>query len=105
MSITSEIQRLYAVTMEVTAVVLATSERDAEAVFKYAQGDILSDGGADIFVDCEIKSIADLPPNWDEDCQPYGAKASRTIVEWLDLAPPEIVRDTKTIDMFAELQP
>lgn len=102
MSSTSEIQKLYSVTMEVTAVVLAASEREAEEVFREHQSAILLDG--DYEPDCgrEIKVETDLPDGWEVDCLPYGCAERLSIGDWLDLAPPEVVRDTKTIDMFAE---
>ncbi|HEX8610170.1 MAG TPA: hypothetical protein VF800_02695 [Telluria sp.] len=105
MSTTKEIQKLYSVTVTVTAVILATSERSAESAFRSAQSEILSDYSGDVWTDCEVKNAADLPPGWDEECLPYGTKVQHTIGQWLDLAPPEVVRDTKTIDMFAGVAP
>ncbi len=101
----SQILKLYTVTLECTAVVLATSERDAENVFRSNQGNILAGDGADICCDGEIKDEDDLPSEWEVECQPYGGTHNRTIAEWLDLAPPEVVRDSKTIDMFAQVAP
>lgn len=98
----SVIQKLYSVTMEVTAVVLATSEREAETNFRYHQGDILLDH-ADVCCDGVIADEDELSDGWDAECLPYGDREERPISYWLDL-PPEPVRDTKTIDMFAEVQ-
>lgn len=95
----SKVQKLYTVRMEVTAVVLATSERDAESVFCHHQGDILLDH-CDACCEGVIADEDELPDGWEADCLPYGDREERTIGYWLDL-PPEPIPDTKTIDMFA----
>ncbi len=105
MTTESQIQRLYAVTMEVTAVVLATSESDAERVFGVHKSAILSDGNYQPECQFEVREELDLPDSWEVDCLPYGGAEQRPIADWLDLLPPPVVRDTKTIDMFAEVKP
>ncbi|NHZ94584.1 hypothetical protein [Massilia sp. CCM 8734] len=105
MSTESKVQRLYAVNMVVTAVVVATSEIDAERVFRAHKSAIISDGDYDPECDYEVKQGSPLPHGWKEDCLPYGNLVDQTIGQWLDLAPPEVVRDTKTIDMFVEVAP
>lgn len=100
----SQVQKLYAVNMVVTAVVVATSERDAERVFGVHKSAIISDGDYDPECDYEIKAGSPLPWGWEMDCLPYGNPADQTIGAWLDQKPPEVVRDTKTIDMFAAVQ-
>ena len=101
----SQVQKLYSVTMEVTAVVVATSEHDAERVFRTHKSAIMSDGDYDPECDYEVRPGVALPNGWDMDCLPYGNLVDQTIGQWLDLAPPEVVRDTKTIDMFAAVAP
>lgn len=100
-----EVQKLFAVRMEVTAVVLATSERDAERVFSVHQRAILSDGDHEPECSYEVKTEIDLPGGWEVDCLPYGCADQHEISYWLDQAPPEVVRDTKTIDMFGGVAP
>jgi hypothetical protein len=96
------ILRLYEVSTTVTAVVLATSELEAEKLFKSDFGDIISDQGIDAQADCEISDAKSLPDDWDTDCMPYGPHGNTlNIGQCLDLVPPPVVRDKKTIDMFA----
>lgn len=102
---TSQVQKLYAVEMVVTAVVVATSERDAERVFRSHRSEIISDGDYDPECEYEIKPGMALPCGWEMECLPYGNLVDTTIGAWLDMAPPEVVRDTKTIDMFAGSEP
>lgn len=101
----SQVQKLFAVNLVVTAVVVATSERDAERVFNVNKRAIISDGDYEPECDYEIRPDIALPHGWDMDCLPYGNLVDTTIGDWLELAPPPIVRDTKTIDMFEGAQP
>ena len=98
--------KLFAVTFEVVAVVAATSE--AEAI-KYADAHSRMIISSESEAQCdarEIKAEADLPEGWESDCNPYGANvADLTIGDYLDMMPPPVIRDDKTIDMFAEPEP
>lgn len=100
MTATSQVQKLYSVRMEVIAVVLATSERDAERVFNTHKRAIISDGDYEPECNGEVQAEMDLPEGWESDCLPYGCAEQRSIGAWLDLMPPPVVRDTTTIDMF-----
>lgn len=96
------INRLYTVSATVTAVVMATSELEAERRFKSDFGDIIADQHVDAVADEEIRTEDDLPDDWTVDCLPYGPRDNTlTIGEFLDAPPPPVVRDTKTVDMFA----
>ena len=96
------INRLYTVSATVTAVVVAPSVREAEQLFRSDFGDIIADNPVRGFVDDEIRSEDDLPEDWGVDCLPYGPHGNTlTIGEFLDVLPPLVVRDTKTVDMFA----
>lgn len=96
------ILRLYTVSTTVTAVVLAASAREAEVCFEHRFGDIISDQPVDAQFDSEITSADGLPDDWDPECMPYGpAGNTMNIGQCLDLLPPAVVRDTKTVDMFA----
>ena len=96
------IQRLYTVSATVTAVVLATSEREAEQRFDSDFREIISDFSPDAQSEGEIKSLGDLPDDWDAEHMPYGPSGNTlNIGQCLDLVPPPVVRDTKTLDMFA----
>ena len=96
------INRLYTVSATLTAVIMATSEREAEIRFKSDFGEI-KDQPIDAVADGEIRTEADLPDDWTVDCLPYGPRDNAlTIGEFLDVLPPlVVVRDTKTVDMFA----
>ena len=95
------INRLYTVSATLTAVIMATSEREAETRFKSDFGEI-KDQPIDAVADGEIRTEADLPDDWTVDCLPYGPRDNAlTIGEFLDAPPPPVVRDTKTVDMFA----
>ncbi|MBH1995221.1 MAG: hypothetical protein I8H90_22660 [Burkholderiales bacterium] len=94
------INRLYTVSATLTAVIMATSEREAEIRFKSDFGEI-KDQPIDAVADGEIRTEADLPDDWAVDCLPYGPRDNAlTIGEFLDVLPPPAVRDTKTADMF-----
>lgn len=95
------INRLYTVSATLTAVIMATSEREAEICFKSSFGEI-KDQPIDAVADGEIRTKDDLPEDWTVDCLPYGPRDNAlTIGEFLDAPPPPVVRDTKTVDMFA----
>ena len=95
------INRLYTVSATLTAVVMASSEREAEIRFKSNFGEI-KDQPIDAVADEEIRTEGDLPDDWTVDCLPYGPRDNAlTIGEFLDVLPPAVVRDTKTVDMFA----
>lgn len=95
------INRLYTVSATLTAVVMATSEHEAEIRFKSNFGEI-KDQPIDAVADGEIRAESDLPEDWTVDCLPYGPRdKALTIGELLDAPPPPVVRDTKTVDMFA----
>ena len=95
------INRLYTVSATLTAVIMATSEREAEICFKSSFGEI-KDQPIDAVADGEIRTNDDLPEDWTVDCLPYGPRDNAlTIGEFLDAPPPPVVRDTKTVDMFA----
>ncbi len=100
-----KILRLYAVSTTITAVVVATDENKAAQLFHAEIRAIVSDQSTVAGNATEILSSADLPDEWDKDCMPYGRGNDLTIGELLDLTPPPVVRDTKTIDMFAEPKP
>lgn len=95
------ILRLYTVSATVTAVMMATSELAAEKEFKARFGDIISDQPVDAECEGEVRAEDDIPEHWGVDCLPYGAPGNAlTIGELLDVLPPPVVRDTKTLDMF-----
>lgn len=95
------INRLYTVSATLTAIIMATSEREAEICFKSNFGEI-KDQPIDAVADEEIRTEGDLPDDWTVDCLPYGPRDNAlTIGEFLDAPPPPVVRDTKTVDMFA----
>ena len=95
------INRLYTVSATLTAVIMATREREAEICFKSSFGEI-KDQPIDAVADGEIRTNDDLPEDWTVDCLPYGPRDNAlTIGEFLDAPPPPVVRDTKTVDMFA----
>lgn len=95
------INRLYTVSATLTAVIMATSEREAEICFKSNFGEI-KDQPIDAVADEEIRTEGDLPDDWTIDCLPYGPRDNAlTIGEFLDAPPPPVVRDTKPVDMFA----
>ena len=95
------INRLYTVSATLTAVIMATSELEAERRFKSDFGEI-KDQSFDAVADGEIRTEDDLPDDWTVDCLPYGPRDNTlTIGEFLDVLPPPVVRDTKTVDMFA----
>ena len=95
------INRLYTVSATLTAVIMATSEREAEIRFGLSFGEI-KDQHVDAVADGEIRTEADLPADWTVDCLPYGPRDNAlTIGEFLDVQPPLVVCDTKTVDMFA----
>jgi len=97
------INRLYTVSATLTAVIMATSEREAEIRFGLSFGEI-KDQPIDAVADQEIRTEDDLPEHWDVDCRPYGPRDNTlTIGEFLDVLPPLVVRDTKTVDMFAAM--
>lgn len=97
------INRLYTVSATLTAVVMATSELEAEQRFKADFGEI-KDQPFDAVADGEIRAEADLRDHWTADCLPYGPRDNTlTIGEFLDVLPPLVVRDTKTVDMFAAM--
>ncbi|MBY0238618.1 MAG: hypothetical protein K2X55_04825 [Burkholderiaceae bacterium] len=99
------IRRLYKVSATVTAVILATSETEAEERFKSDFGDIISDQSIDAQSEGEITAETQLPDEWSADCLPYGPTGNTlTIGECLDLVPPPVVRDDKTADMFANTE-
>lgn len=95
------INRLYTVSATLTAVIMATSEREAELRFRENFGEIKGQP-IDAVADWEIRTEDDLPGHWDVECMPYGPRDNAlTIGEFLDVLPPPVVRDTKTVDMFA----
>lgn len=97
------INRLYTVSATLTAVIMATSEREAEICFKSNFGEI-KDQPIDAVADEEIRTEDDLPDDWTVDCLPYGPRDNAlTVGEFLDVLPPPVVRDTKTVDMFAAI--
>lgn len=94
------INRLYTVSATLTAVIMATSEREAEICFKSNFGEI-KDQPIDAVAEEEIRAEGDLPEDWTVDCLPYGPRDNAlTIGEFLDVLPAMVVRDTKTVDMF-----
>ncbi len=96
------INRLYTVSATVTAVVVAPSVLEAEQLFRSGFGDIIGDNPVHGYVEDEVRSENDLPEEWTVDCLPYGPRGNElTIGEFLDVLPPLVVRDTKTVDMFA----
>lgn len=96
------INRLYTVSATLTAVIMATSELEAERRFKSDFGEI-KDQPFDAVTDGEIRTEDDLPEHWTVDCFPFGPRANAlTIGELLDVLPPAVVRDDKTVDMFAD---
>jgi hypothetical protein len=96
------INRLYTVSATVTAVVMATSELEAERRFKSDFGDIIADQDIDAECGDEIRNEDQLPNDWNVDCLPYGPNSNTlNIGQFLDILPPAVVRDTATVDMFA----
>lgn len=95
------INRLYAVSATLMAVIMATSEREAEILFGQSFGEI-KDQTIDAVANQEIRTEDDLPEHWDIECMPYGPRDNTlTIGEFLDVLPSVVVRDTRTVDMFA----
>lgn len=96
------INRLYTVSATVTAVVVAPSVSEAEKLFQSSLSEIIADSPIHGYADDEVRSEDDLPEEWTVDCLPYGPCGNElTIDEFLDVLPPLVVRDTKTVDMFA----
>lgn len=96
------ISRLYTVSATVTAVVVAPSVSEAEKLFQAGFAEIIADSQPKGYVDDEVLSEDDLPGDWTVDCLPYGPRGNElTIGEFLDVLAPLVVRDTKTLDMFA----
>lgn len=96
------INRLYTVSTTVTAVVMATSELEAQQRFKADLREIIGDQPVDAVSEHEIRRELDIPDDWSVDCLPYGQSGDEiTIGQFLDVLPPPVVRDSKTIDMFA----
>ena len=96
------INRLYTVTATATAVVVAPSVSEAEKLFQSGFAEIIEDSKPKGYVDDEVRSEDGLPEDWTVDCLPYGPRGNElTIGEFLDVLPPLVVRDTKTVDMFA----
>lgn len=94
--------KFYEVELRWTAVVQANSEMEAYDVAEDEKRDICGDVGPDVDVMGEIKSLTALPVGWDRKCLPYGGDGERRLEELLPEEEP--VRDTLTIDMFAEQQ-
>lgn len=102
----TDLLKLYQVTMTVTTVILAPNMMEANRAFRNNTGDILDGSEKEIDVDHEITSLDDLPPDWTADSMPYGVvRNTLNIGQCLELVPPVIERDTKTIDMFAGVAP
>ena len=96
------INRLYTVSATVTAVVMATSELEAERRFRSDFGDIIADQHIDAECGDEIRSEDQLPDDWNVDCLPFAPNSNTlNIGQFLDVLPPAVVRDTATVDMFA----
>lgn len=96
------INRLYTVSTTITAVVMATSELEAERRFRSDFSDIIASQHIDPEAQGEVRSEGDIPEDWSVDCLPFGPKENAlTIGEFLDVLPPAVVRDDKTVDMFA----
>lgn len=96
--------KLYEVEFTVTAVVMADSEDHAYKVARDESSEIFRDDPRDgIDVVREIKYADQLPESWDVECRPYGGRLGEegVIGDYLEERPP--ARDTKTIDMFAEM--
>lgn len=97
--------KLFEVELTFTAVVVAESEEEAHKVADSEAYEITRDNEPSVHVGKQITHEKDLPDEWTGDCLPYSdgeAGDGETIQFYLDSAPPEVVRDTKTIDMFAE---
>jgi hypothetical protein len=97
----------YLVTLTYTGVVMAENRLAAEVVAERYAHDIVSDDGTPGFEDViELRSIAELrreAPGWDGDCCAYGGGTPSLKDVLPEEDPPE--RDTKTLDMFAEVKP
>ena len=94
--------RLYQISISHKTVIVAENLADAYSVAYEQASDILDEEEYEVDVDHEIKNGESLPPEWTIKCVPWGGEDGETIEKILAALPPAVVRDTKTIDMFAE---
>lgn len=97
---------LFEVEFTVRAVVQADDSTHAYSVAMDERREIFSDTSiGDVDVCREIREVSHLPDGWDVACLPYGGDGNTRIGEILAEIPSVPERDTKTIDMFAEVRP
>lgn len=97
---------LFEVEFTVRAVVQADDSTHAFQVAMENSSDIFRDDPQDDFdVGRKILEASHLPSGWNVECVPYGGDGNTRIREILAEIEQAPVRDTKTIDMFAEAQP
>jgi hypothetical protein len=96
--------KLYYATATVRLVVQAESELDALLrADEYAMGAARDAGLESDWAD-DIRSLYDSPAGWTGNNLPYGGDGTQSIRAILETAPPPVVRDTFTVDMFSALQ-
>lgn len=93
----------YFVEMKITAVVMATSEEQAMLQAESHASSIVSDGqmcadSAELIE--SLQELASFDPKWTGDCIPYGGDKQTPLKMLLPEETP--VKDTRTIDMFAD---
>ncbi|WP_027798295.1 hypothetical protein [Paraburkholderia dilworthii] len=96
----------YAITMSVTAVVMAENEQHARIVAERDKREIFGDVYGDQIKyspATEMTCEADLEKvGWDDLCIPYGGDGNTRLSDILAAVESEPERDTRTIDMFQE---
>jgi hypothetical protein len=94
----------YALTISLTAVVMADNEQHARVVAEHEKREIFGDALGDQIkysAATAMTSEADLAKvGWDGQCLPYGGDGSTRLSHIIANLQPEPERDTKTIDMF-----
>jgi len=96
--------KVFKVTAQIEFVVVAESEFDALQVADSYAIDAARDSGLDADWAQEIAAADQLPAGWKESDLPYGGDGDQSIKAILDSAPPLVVRDAFTIDMFQVMQ-
>ena len=70
---------LFKVELSQIVVIEADDEDDAYGQTLYCRSEIIGDSDPDIYVDCEIRAMSQLPTGWDDMCLPYGGDGSTRI--------------------------
>jgi hypothetical protein len=101
-----KILKPFAVTIEYTAIVMAESEIDAYTVAHDQKRDIESDCDAEVSTGHELTREDQLSAyGWDGQCLPYGGDGETRLRDIFIEIESRPVADTKTIDMFAGIEP